>query len=563
MAPKDNFDQLVHALSDTERINLLKKLESIHIDAPEIQDEAESEGSVLESVRYNLGFIEKIILFIRSLLSNKPYQKMQEDFFIEKLSKQIDKKCLSYFSIENGDFYPEFGDELLKITRSALILREMVQNTMNDKAGFISFLMGLIKPKLQSQLVKETDPYILEPSIETKDGIEIRRVVERNRERILDGFSNDDRDAVYKVIKGFYSLSSFLVYPFDQLASLLHNSLGVPRVVPMSELKPLLEHLMDRFYSFRILPEKIVLEAVYLYSNQEKSLDDEEALAGEISELADVYNSMIVAIRKFNHLIPLQKLLKVLSRDLDYTPNKIKIGGEEWFSLYRRFWENRNLKMMNKFQKERKREEMMILAASFLRKDEYPEFEFYKRGAWGGDVTVSRDLSASFIVNFIQLNFLERMNPFFKLIQNDGEFYKEQNMAEYNDAYGSLFTLQRKIREVDEAMSPNGAYGRRIQEIRDSSSADLVATHEIQKTVESAELELGKQIMDFNIKADLLINLLWGILFGEVGGRYDSLSNLGYIGGSSNDRVIMSLNNIYTEFKKFLDLLHQIQDLEK
>ena len=562
MSHQEHFDHLVHGLSDDERTELLKKLKNIVFETPDFIPSNASDVSESEAVRYNLGFFERIILFFRAVFAGKTLQIMQEEHFLDRLSRKLDKNCAQYFSMENGEFYPEFGEEILRITRDAIILRDNIHKALGDRTGFVAFLSGLVVPELQSRLLRETDPYRLEETMKTKESIEIRRAVEQNREAAFADFSSKDKNEMYEVVKGFYSLASFLSYPFEQLSKIMQNSLGVPRIVSALEITKHLESFSERLFSFILLPEKIVLEAVYLYSRQEKSQDEQDVLAVEIKEFAAVYKNMISEIQGFNQKISLDKILIVLTKNLDYTVNTIHFGGEEWLSLLRRFWEMKNSEQINRYAKERKREELMELAAGFLDEEEYPLFPNYHQGRFGPEISVNRDFSASFIVNFIKKNFLTRMNPFFKLIQNDGDFYKEQNKDEYNEAYTSMFTLQKRIQESDFALSPEGAYGRRIAEIQDTLTGTAVIK-EMQKTVESVESELSKHIMDFNIQIDQLINLLWGILFGEVGGRYDSLANISYLGGENNNRVITSLNNIYTEMKKFVEILHKIEDLEK
>ncbi len=563
MEENEVFNHLVHDLSDSERKSLLTRLEKIVIDIPVINDTVNGESDDSSPVRHHLGIIERIIMFIRSLLSEKNYQHIQEDYFLDRLSKKLDKSCPNLFSFENGDFYPEFGEEILRISKSASALQLSVLKAFKEKTGFIAFLTGLIMPELGNRLEKKTNPYLLETELENPDNIVIRRAIETGREKIFEELEKPDRDEIYKIMKGFYSLASFLSFQFESFARSFQNSIGIPNIAAIGDVKSQLETFHTRINSFNVLPQSIVLEAVYLYSHPEKSLSEGESLAREIKEFASEYNKLIECINHFNTLIPIDKLLKVANRNLDYSPAQIKFGGEEWFSIYRRFWEERNLSSYMRYQKEKKRLELISVASGYLNLDEYPYLTFYKRDLFGNKVHISNDFTASFIYNFVQFVFLVKMNPFLKLIQSDGDFYKEQNQTEFNNTYGSIFTLQRKIQEFDQAFSPDGEYGRRIREIRQMNGESKVVSHEIQNLILAGEKELKTILFDFTIKTDLLVNVLWGILFGEVGGRYDSLSNLGYIGGSSNDRVLMSLNNIYTEFKTFIDILHQIQDMEK
>ena len=252
-----------------------------------------------------------------------------------------------------------------------------------------------------------------------------------------------------------------------------------------------------------------------------------------------------------------------MNKNLDYTPRGIHIGGEEWFSLFRRFWEDRIQRNFLDYQRERKREELIVQVNQFLGHKEYSPLPYYRQGRWGEGISLSYDLTAAFLVNFVQTVFLARINPMLKLIQSEGDFYKEQNQQEFIDSYGSIFRLAGKIREIDQGFSDDGEYGRRISEIIRTVEPGPKTTVEIRQLIANGEKVLQEYLFEFTLNVDLLVNVLGGILYGEVGGRYDSLSNLGYMGGANNDRVINSLKNIHGDLRKFLDLLHQVQDLER
>jgi hypothetical protein len=53
-----------------------------------------------------------------------------------------------------------------------------------------------------------------------------------------------------------------------------------------------------------------------------------------------------------------------------------------------------------------------------------------------------------------------------------------------------------------------------------------------------------------------------GILNGEPGARYDTLSNLNSVGGRSNRYLISSLERTVEYFSQGLDLLIELRDLE-
>ena len=49
--------------------------------------------------------------------------------------------------------------------------------------------------------------------------------------------------------------------------------------------------------------------------------------------------------------------------------------------------------------------------------------------------------------------------------------------------------------------------------------------------------------------------LIGGILYGDMGGRYDTLSNMGYIGRNENKNLQQKLDTIQKKIERFLEIL--------
>ncbi|MCF6334794.1 MAG: DUF5312 domain-containing protein [Spirochaetales bacterium] len=60
-----------------------------------------------------------------------------------------------------------------------------------------------------------------------------------------------------------------------------------------------------------------------------------------------------------------------------------------------------------------------------------------------------------------------------------------------------------------------------------------------------------------------MIDVLSGIVQGEMGGVYDTLSNLGYIGKGENKNLIAQLSDIRFRLKEALSISFQLYDVER
>ena len=61
----------------------------------------------------------------------------------------------------------------------------------------------------------------------------------------------------------------------------------------------------------------------------------------------------------------------------------------------------------------------------------------------------------------------------------------------------------------------------------------------------------------------LLISVLKGILHGESGGRFDTLSNISYIGGSENAKLRDKLEIALNQAEQARNIMNELFDLER
>ena len=84
----------------------------------------------------------------------------------------------------------------------------------------------------------------------------------------------------------------------------------------------------------------------------------------------------------------------------------------------------------------------------------------------------------------------------------------------------------------------------------------------MESVVEMMERENSQILRSCMNSLQEFYNVINGILYGEVGGRYDTLSNLSYLGGSDNKgfkkKLDMLINNL-SEAKQHLNQLSTIE----
>ena len=61
----------------------------------------------------------------------------------------------------------------------------------------------------------------------------------------------------------------------------------------------------------------------------------------------------------------------------------------------------------------------------------------------------------------------------------------------------------------------------------------------------------------------MFISIIKGILYGESGGRFDTLSNLTYIGGSENAILMEHLSRSLKQAEEGQRIINELYDLER
>ena len=181
---------------------------------------------------------------------------------------------------------------------------------------------------------------------------------------------------------------------------------------------------------------------------------------------------------------------------------------------------------------------------------------------WADGKSVKFEATVGFIYTFIDKIFNRELNKALKLILIDGQFYKEQNRMDYNKSYGTIIETFDKIKLLNNKLSVNGEYFSQINKL-DQEIGDESGKNQINEIINFVDQEFKKIIISFNEALSLLIDVIFGIIQGEMGGAYDTLSNLGYIGKGENKNLISQLNDIRFKLDEARNISYQLYDLEK
>jgi len=556
------FNRLIKGLSQEERLSLLQKMHHITPlnDLPLI-DEYTGEEYDYERSYDSFGFFEKVIIFFTTLFSTKDRMNVIENLSMTKLSRQLEKNYPGLLNYSEKKFLVKFFTEITKLKDSLNIFKKTLPLILKtNESDFIAFLVGLHFPEIEARLLYSIDPVSVSSDSEFESSFQLKRHIEFRIDEILSEIDTDKKKIIYKEVKKLHVLNTLTVFNFDNILSAFSTEDDDKISCGFIEIRKSLHQLIDILFSLNVAPTNDTLNAVFMFSEELNHPNINEDLEKNLELKMENANSALDIIRKFNTDIPLESILRLVNRNMNFHPAHIG-GAEDWYALFRRFWYKKFDFMMGKYSEGEKRLQLEDDAALFLNHSGKVILEHYHDGLWGEGSLVRYKSTIGFIHAFMAVTFPRELIKPLKLVLIDGQFYKEQNRLDYNSSYRILTDVVDLINKIDNSLSSDGDYYSsfkklQLEEVDDDRDEEL---KDLKKFVDN---EFGKIIVNFNKALGLIIEVVSGIVQGDMGGVYDTLSNLGYIGKGENKNLISQLNDIRFKLDEARNISYQLYDLE-
>ena len=551
------FEGLVRELTPIERKELLEKIEpAVEVNAEPLISGKPDEEIDLEKEYYSLSLFERIIIFFKVAFSGENKFQLTEEIIIKSLDRDLRKKHDSVISLKKGRLLSGFYEELEKLHTAVKFFAGPVNSaTRHNREEFLNFLGSLQIPIIHHQLILDSDFKKTEEKTGLKDPADVRKQVSINLEMNLQKITGELRKAMYQQSKVIHIMGELVSFDFFSLEGLFSKKNDDGELsCYFGEAREPLEKLANIISSFRISPDKLLLEALYLFSNENLDAKDEEKIQTELKGFISEAVKQLNIVRDFNTKIEINTIMKLITGNI-YHRSKLLSGGEDWFNLYSKYWESVVDMKFKKYSAEKKKQKIYQDMQMYFKKDELPVLENYN---------FTYKYSCGFLSSFIREEFAgSSMNSLLKTILVDGRFYKKHNKEDFTAAYSSLLGLYEKIKSFDFKNTNKGEYGSKI----DAISRELVSESERARRestiIEQADLE-AYQLVKTGLEALLnMRNVLYGILHGKAGGQYDSLANLNKLISSESKDFIIELNTVYTSIDDAYRILGEILSLEE
>jgi hypothetical protein len=559
------FEKLVGQLSSKERREMLDKIKrslSVSDEPLSVDEEAEQEVDLADEYA-KFGLIRKLILFLKKLVSGKTVLELTEALLIKELAKTIQRSYPGLFSPGSGQLLTSMYEELNTLSEAVSLFKIPLDIALSTyKNDFFAFLGSMEMELTHEKLLSETNPYNRQSEFSQKTDKEVKEELQYAFDDIFTELNDMERESMYMHSKALYYLVTLAFFPFDKILNSFVSAESLNEYVcSLFETEDELTSLAQILTSFAIPPGAGLLQALFFFQFRDDLGKPDEEIDKTVKKQMDRADYSLQVIRNFNRAVPLIDILRFSRGEINYYPPPIS-GGEDWFTLYKRFWRKRKERLYKQFIDDRKKRNIKEEALATVGLEELPTLQYYNAEYIGAQAQLAYEISLSFLVAFVDQVIAKELNRILKVILIDAEFYKDQNRQEFTDAYNGLMRVPEVVQKIEYSLTPAGDTGKALEVVRHEVIPPPLKRKKIENLIREVEEEIRALMRTAQNNLHLLGNVLDGVLHGEVGGKYDTISNLAYLGGRENKTLRESINNGIEKLRGTEQLLASLIDLE-
>ncbi len=555
MATSSTFDSLVSSLSSTERREMLERIRAgIVIDEEPVERELEPSESDAEYAYLTMGMWQKLLVLLRMVFGALSKDEAVEEHLMRGLARRLRSEAANFVDVAAAQFLPDFKAEIAKLKSAAGFFQGPVGRIRSAGLdSFYSFVLGLESPDIRDELLVYTDPFILSSRMEDADEHTIRREAEGRFSELMGSIPSWVRNSMQTNAAFLESLTALAEFDFDEMLSCFEpvgEEAGDERC-EVDHLRPPLQNLGRILKGLAPPPSAAFLESLVLFNGDFGRADQD--LESVLNERTAGVQRRLDVVRGFARRVPFFDIIRYAVGDLSYrlpTP----ATGQGWKSRVERFWSRRMESLFQLYSFERKKEDLLAQAGELINDGEVRPPAHYpaRPGRRNGTHATSIALLEALLRQVRDREHAATLKTLFV----QGAFYKEENRAEFNEYYGALEDLLNAVTAFFVRIGEGGDLQASVKEAR-REEGDVETA--LDRVDEAADRLVHRGVETLHG----LSEVLRGVLYGEVGGRYDTLSNLDEVAGRDNKAFRARLDEVLSFVKSAASVLSSMYDVER
>ncbi len=554
MGDSEVFDILVRQLTHQERRDMLDQLDLEDLDdiAPPEEDDRPPDAVDPQKEFESFGFFRRLMVYLQAIVAGRPKEEVVIDLLLKELSREIQAERRDIVDFRRGLALRPLAQELDDISDAAERLSRALTGIESVNPGVLSaVILGIASPDIYSRLLMETDPFVVVKDESELPPFQIKKRCLRNLDDALLLLPTELQERISLDVVALSALKRLI--HLDLSPALRPFAEGETTDAPLHTLKQPIVDIAELFHRRRFVPSDRLLKAVYLILKRTDS--SEEQISPE--EWARHVTALLRRLVDLEEGIPLTRLARYLRRELHYVPRGFESPGD-WTGYLKRFWTGRLEKQYQAFVAEEKKRAILLEASEWITTTKFPGYPAVDPGETG-----THAFSVAILQAVLRKLFAGEEARALKALLIEGDFYKDQNRSDFTDAYNGIARRLEEISDLEARVAPEGGLTRRLEAVARHGSSLGTRRAQRRTTVRAfdadAEAIIRRGVEDIRILHDVLA----GILYGEIGGHYDTLANLTDIAGRGNKELMAKLADLVTFLKKSQDVIGGVFDVER
>ncbi len=555
------FDKLVAGLSTSERRDMLQRIAS-SVKVIEPDTTADEYATVdLEERFARMGLLRRLVVMVVAFFTGRELLSVVETYLLRDLGRSVNARLPHGFDIVGQQLRPGAVEDFSRLAEHSRRFADILSRVMGrERRGFVAFLASLHAPEAHERLHRDTDPFAIaaeQPELKEAD---VRRRALNEVEEAVSTLPPAIRQKIYTDVRGLHNLMLLSSFPFDRIRIAFEPAPGGDAVpVPLSRVVDELARLAGLFEGLRQDPSPVLFEALALYEERDELGGEDDAVERVVQAHVNRFAEAYEQIREFGRHYPLVDLVRIAHANIHFRPTPPG-GGEDWFNQWKSFWRDRVEEAHRRYAYQRHIESLLSQARSALEIESIGAFPGYPPS--GLDQLGRHGLSMGLLKAFFDEVFVHDVAAPVGALYREGEFYKADNRADMDRAWRALERLQTDLANFEVRLRPSGDLGMAWRQANEDSLPPDAARERRLSLVASIDGDASALLHRAVETLRLLGELIQGVLYGTVGGRYDTVSNLGELGGRSADRYVTRLERAHVRVKGVADVLSDLQNVE-
>jgi len=563
MSENQTLDRLISRMSVEERLDLLKKIRANSTISMEPLYVPKDWG--LQTVSFEAQFkrrpwFVRMVYRVMGLFTGRTAAKVFEDERMLLAGRLIETGAPGVFDYRQNRLQEGFLSSLTELKEAARFFYNVLDTGINkDRGAFYAVLGSLVMEDIHIRLQHECGPQTILASNPGMQQSDLRQTVMNTMEETFQLISETQRSTMYYHARSLGYLKEMSCFPFDRFILCFQNSPDGRTCRISPAVRELMQNIDRILFSLREPPSHSLLESLFVYELETGVGEPGFNTDLEMATLLERTGEALATIRDFNRRIPLTRIIRCVTRNMEYSPAQIS-GGEDWFQVYRNYWKRQLENALAEYFTEKKRRDIMESLEDFFDTHLEPLSHVAAEKNPNGF-----PLPESFALSFLNayhavLN--SNVKRVLRIVIMEGEFFRREDRIGMNEAYNDIMYAAEHIRALDAKLSPSGEHGKRYAQAKQEQEALQVKRRKLQMIQNDASGEAWDIITRSRDGMKRIGAMLEAILNRDPVGEYGGLSNFEKLAGRKTAAFTRDVKKVVQSLKQALKVLNDIDTLD-